>query len=155
VSWPRAGGAHRVRPQPHTGHRRWGIYGYMHIVIGCNLNIFACVCVCVCMCVHISTVNADSQRDMDRYLVAIEDMYRSRPGILKGRMLCYERAIRTRGRDHMQVHCLPVQAEHVPHAVERFLQIAQEFGLHFHEILVSSSFLTLSPTICTILYMCM
>jgi hypothetical protein len=76
---------------------------------------------------------------MDRYLGAIEDMYRSTEGIFKGRMLCYERAIRTRGRDHMQLHCLPVQADQVPHAVARFMQIAHEFGLNFQEILVSSA----------------
>lgn len=73
---------------------------------------------------------------MDRYLAAIEAMYRSNSGILSGRMLSYERAIRTRGRDHMQVHCLPVPMHQVSHSVERLLQIAQEFGMHFHEILV-------------------
>lgn len=55
----------------------------------------------------------------------------------------YERAIRTKGRDHMQEHVIPISLDNISQAVAIFTKVATDVNLVFHEIqvIVISSYL--------------
>jgi hypothetical protein len=75
--------------------------------------------------------SAAALKDLDKYSDAVADMYQS----INCRMLCYERAIRTKGKDHMQLHLVPVPNDMVAQAVPTFFEICSKFNLKFQEIM--------------------
>ena len=75
-------------------------------------------------------------RELITYQDTIERMFASQ-GLA---CLRFERALRTQGqRNHMQVHVVPLTAQHVKNAIPIFLDLTNEFKVHFHEILVINS----------------
>lgn len=43
---------------------------------------------------------------------------------------------RTKGKDHMQLHCVPVPEARLSQALSLFLEVCSKFKLKFHEIMV-------------------
>jgi hypothetical protein len=50
--------------------------------------------------------------------------------------LRFERTIRTKGKDHMQEHLVPIPAHKTGNALATFMQSASNYQLYFHEIQV-------------------
>lgn len=75
----------------------------------------------------------ETRRDIEAYCRALDTMYQS----MRCRLLCFERAIRTKGKDHMQFHCIPVPFELLSETVSKFSTIASSFKLKFNEVVVS------------------
>ena len=73
-----------------------------------------------------------ARAEINRYCSALDAMYRS----FNCRLLCYERAIRTKGRDHMQLHCVPVPSELLSETFSRFSATVSAFRLKFNEVMV-------------------
>jgi hypothetical protein len=48
--------------------------------------------------------------------------------------LRFERTIRTKGKDHMQEHLIPLPAHKAGNALSFFMESANNYQLHFHEM---------------------
>lgn len=69
---------------------------------------------------------------MLRYMQAIESLYKT----IDCALLTFERAVRTKsGRDHMQVHCVPIASHQIKDAFTVFNEQAEKSGLKFRELL--------------------
>jgi hypothetical protein len=73
-----------------------------------------------------------AKANMEQYVLSLEKFYATR------NLACiiYERAIRTKGRDHMQLHCVPIAYGLVQNAMKTFISTASSYNINFHEILV-------------------
>ena len=65
------------------------------------------------------------------YQRSVEDMYSSKYG---SAAVKFERSIRTKGRDHMQIQMAPVPFKLVSQAISVFQTIAKSYSLNFHEV---------------------
>ena len=86
---------------------------------------------CVPSRIHLS---AAAKNEFSKYEAAIEDMFEDNNTV----SLRFERAIRTQGRDHMQVQMIPIPMSNVTQAVSIFLQLSKSAQLYFHDISDSS-----------------
>lgn len=100
-----------------------------------DYHTMVCPIDCVPSRLHLST---QSKQEVLRYVRALEKCCAQQRGEL---LITYERAIRTKGsRDHMQVHCLPVDQQFANRIPEVFAQKVSEHGYNFHEIPVRHRF---------------
>ena len=84
---------------------------------------------CVPSRIHLST---DAKAEIKRYEQALENFYAQQ----QCNTLRFERAIRTKGRDHMQEHLIPVPRNSSISSLTAFLQVATRLGIKFHEMQV-------------------
>lgn len=82
---------------------------------------------CVPSRIHLS---AAAKKEFGRYEDAIENMFEVQDSV----SLRFERAIRTQGRDHMQVQMIPIPLNNINNALSIFLQLAKSAQLYFHDI---------------------
>jgi len=73
-----------------------------------------------------------AKAEFDKFVSSLQGMYQASGAA----MLRYERALCTKGRDHMQEHIVPVPHIKVSGALSAFMRIAGEFNLKFSEIQV-------------------
>lgn len=91
-------------------------------------HVLVCPIDCVPSRVHLS---ADGKVELTAFCQSISKFYTSLGMV----MICFERAIRTKsGRDHMQVHCVPIPATKLAQVMGVFQAKADEYSLHFHEL---------------------
>ena len=84
---------------------------------------------CVPSRIHLSAAAKDEIKKFER---ALEAFYAQE----HCNTLKFERAIRTKGRDHMQAQLVPIPRDGVANALSILLQVGCKFGLRFHEIQV-------------------
>jgi hypothetical protein len=82
---------------------------------------------CVPSRLHLS---AEGRKDLLCYIKNVRTMH-SDSGFST---FVFERALRTKGRDHMQTQCVPVPLQYVAGAVGKFLQAVGKLGVSFHEL---------------------
>ena len=75
-------------------------------------------------------LSATAKAELKRYGTAIENFHQSNSQAT----LTFERAIRTKGRDHMHEQFIPVPTDLIAQAITSFTKAAENYQLHFHEI---------------------
>ena len=86
-------------------------HAYIALPVGPVHPLHCMICPIECVSSK-ALLTSSCLQEMHKYETAIEQLFRRQDMA----MLTYERAIRTRGRDHMQVHCIPVPISCVNHA---------------------------------------
>jgi hypothetical protein len=76
-------------------------------------------------------MSALAKAELQRYEAALQRMYRDQSNAVS---LRFERSLRTKGKDHSQIHIVPVQLGRLSDAVPIFMQSAAEYGLKVSEI---------------------
>lgn len=82
---------------------------------------------CVPSRIHLST---DAKNELLAYITSINNLYESHGYAT----LIFERALRTKGKDHMQTHCIPIEGNFLNDSMNVFLDCIKEHNLHFKEI---------------------
>ena len=82
---------------------------------------------CVPSRIHLST---DAKNELLAYITSIQNLYEAHGYAT----LIFERALRTKGKDHMQTHCIPIEANVLNNSMNVFLNCIKEYNLHFKEI---------------------
>ena len=86
---------------------------------------------CVPSRIHLS---AAAKQEFLKYEAAIEEMFEEQNSV----SLRFERAIRTQGRDHMQVQMIPIPINKISQGVSVFSQLSKSAQLYFHDVSDSS-----------------
>ena len=93
----------------------------------CDAHLLISPIDCVPSRAHLS---ADAKKDFGRYEAAVQQLYLAQ----NCAMLRFERTIRTKSRDHMQEHCVPIPLSLVPQALSIFMKQVTAHELKFSEI---------------------
>jgi len=86
-------------------------HAYLALPVGAMHPLHCLICPIECASSK-TVLPAECLAEMLKFQIAVEQLYRR----LDMAMLTYERAVNTRGRNHMQVHCIPVPLNRVNYA---------------------------------------